>query len=548
MTGIRATFLYLTAVLVTLFLPLSAQAGHLFTQASANTPINLTAGTGIQITQLTNEGTGTSGNLSLNFSGDWSSGDAIRITIRNYTQTFTYDSPLAGTTQTTSALVVADPTLQAAGITLSGSMPLQWTVIATSGTFTFTGYRIYVADGTLNGTGADTITQSQVVSASSLGSGFVPYSNSTNVGLARELDALNGVATGELANVITIVSAMTAESKQLALKLMAPETSQATGQSAMNTAIAALDTVQLRLDLHRSGVGLSNFEHSNGLSSGDAALNKNMWMKVFGAKASQDAKDGFAGSNDSLYGTLIGYDAPVGQGWIAGGAFGYAKTNVNMSDYRSGDGADIETYQLTGYFSRAFKSWYLDGMLAYAKQDYSATRNTHLTGIAVGDFKGDMYGLRLLAGMPVPVGRGFTVTPYASLDLNRVKQDSYTESGAGALSLNVAGSTADRVRSHLGAELSTLKKLNNGSVLRPAVKLNWRHEFNDDGVTTVTSFVGGGSQFETFGQNINRDVFGLSARLNWEKTEQMNVVVELGGEMGSGYQSYSGQIMGGYRF
>lgn len=549
MTGLKEMKLwFLSVALVTLFLPVSAQAGHLFTQASANTPVNLTAGTGIQITQLTYEGGGNAGRVSLNFLGDWDSGDAIRITIKNYTQTFTYDAPLSGTSQSGSALSVIDPTLAAAGITQNGST--QWTVIATTGTFTFQGYRIYTGNDTFNGTGADTITQAQVVSASSLGSGFVPYSNSTNVGLAQELDALNGTASGELAAVITAISAMTPESKQLALKLIAPETSQVTGQAAMNTAIAALDSVQLRLDSLRAGVGLSNFAHSSseGMASGDAELKHNMWIKLFGANGRHDAKDGYASAEDSIYGTIIGYDAPVGGGWTAGAAFGYAKTNVKMNDYRSGDGADIETYQLTGYFGRSFGRWYLDGMLALARQDYLTTRDTHLTGVAEGSFKGDLYGMRLLAGMPVTVRSGITLTPYAGLELARVNQHSYTETGAGALSLNVAANSADRVRSHLGAELATLKKLQNGGVIRPALKLNWRHEFRDDGVVTNTSLVGGGSQFETLGQSINSDVFGLSARLNWERTERMNLVLEVGGEAGSGYQSYSGQIMGGWRF
>lgn len=552
-------------------LPFPASAGHLFTQASSNTPINLTAGTGIQITQLTFEGTGTNGNVSLNFGGDWNSGDAVKITIGSYIQTFTYDSPLSGTTQTASALVVNDPTLTAAGILKSPST--QWTVIATSGTFTFQGYRIYVVDGTFNGTGADTITQSQVVSENQLNGGsstpasFVPAATSSNLGLAQQLDALNGSATGELGAVITTMSAMTAESQQLALKLISPETSQAVAQSSVNTAVAALDTVQLRLDSLRTGIGVNNsFAHretstdasheghdeksadSEGMSSGDDALRRNLWLKGFGGKAGQDAKDGFAGSNDRIYGTMLGYDTTVTGGWLVGGAFGYAKTNVNMTDYRSGDGADINTYQLTGYFGRAYEKWYLNGMLTYATQNYATTRDTHLTGVAQGSFKGDLYGLRLLAGAPISLANDYTVTPYGGMEVNRVKQHSYTESGAGALSLNVAANSVDRVRSIIGTEVATLKKLDNGGALRPSVKLNWRHEFKDEGVNTTTSLVGGGSQFETIGQSINRNVYGLIGRLNWERSEQSNISIELGVESGSGYSSVFGQIMGGWRF
>jgi outer membrane autotransporter protein len=564
---------YLIAIFMFLALPGAAHAGHLFTQASANTPINLTAGNGIQVTQLTYEGQSTQGNVLVYFSGNWGSGDAMQINIGSWSRTFTYDSPLAGTSQSGSALSVNDPTLTAAGITTSPSM--QWTVIATAGTFTFEGYRIYVSNGTFNGTGAAPINQSQVVSASSLGGGgFVPNATSQTVGLAKELEALSGGATGDLATIITAISNMTPEQQQQVIKQLSPETSQAIGQAAVNTAVAAMDTVQIRLDSLRTGVGVDQSAHSGeydmiqaearasrrvahdeegeadsmGLSAGNDSLKNHMWMKAFGGEASHDAKGGFAGSKDHVYGTMIGYDTTVNN-WLMGVALGYAKTNVNLTDYRSGDGADVQTYQATGYFGRSFGSWYLNGMFTYAMQDYETVRNTHTNfGVAQGDFNGDLYGLRVIAGMPISFRETLTLTPYAGLEVNYIKQDAYTETGAGVLSLNVQSDAVYRIRSLIGAELASLTKLSNGTAIRPSVRFNWRHEFNDDGVNTTTSLVGGGNMFETVGQNVDRDVFGVSARLVWERTETMNISVEAGVEGASGYSSWSGQVMAGWRF
>ena len=90
-----------------------AQAGHLFTQASSNTPTWIQQGKGIAITQYGDEGGAGSGNYSINFEqptggmpaeatqGDpgwwqWSSGDVMRITIpladATYTRTIAYDA------------------------------------------------------------------------------------------------------------------------------------------------------------------------------------------------------------------------------------------------------------------------------------------------------------------------------------------------------------------------------------------------------------------------------------------------------------------------
>lgn len=565
---------FLMIFFAALFFSGSAQAGHLFTQASANTPINLTAGNGIQVTQLTYEGGGgMNGYVTINFGGDWDSGDAIQVNIGSWTQTFTQTTLVAsGGTQSGSGLSITDATLTAAGITTSPSM--QWTVIATTGVFTFEGYRIYVANGTFNGTGAGPINQSQVVSASSLGGGgFVPNATSQTVGLARELEALSGNVTGDLDTIITEISGMTPEQQQLVIKQLSPETSQAIGQAAVNTAVAAMDTVQIRLDSLRTGAGVNNTAHSGeydaiqaearasrqashdeddsnavGLSAGDDSLKNHMWMKAFGGEASHDAKGGFAGSDDHIYGTMIGYDTTVNN-WLMGVALGYAKTNVNLTDYRSGDGADVNTYQATGYLGRSFGSWYLNAMLTYAVQDYTTLRNTHTSfGVARGDFNGDLYGLRVIAGMPFSFRESLTVTPYAGLEVNYIRQDAYTETGAGVLSLNVASDSVYRVRSLIGAEVATLTTLSNGSTIRPSVKFNWRHEFHDDGVNTTTSLVGGSNMFETIGQNVDTDVFGVSARLLWETTETMNISFEAGVEAASGYSSWSSQVMADWRF
>lgn len=552
----------------------AASAGHLFTQAQTNTPVNLVSGQGIQITQVTYEddcGGCSNGLLEIDFNQNgsidptvaWSAGDAIQFTIGSWSQTFTFG---ANNNDSEYGFYTTSQSLIAAGITPNGQTT--WTVIATAGQFTFEGYRIYTAGGTAgdtyNGTGAGPINQSQVVDASQLGAGgFVPVAAPNEKGVAATLDGLGG-ATGQLGAVVTILSAMTDDSKRLAMKLISPDRSQVMGQSAINTATSALDTVQVRLDALRLGVGAEsdsriglNSQHNShgqqqfsgeGMASGDEALNRSFWLKAFGGKADQDGKHGYAGSDSNIVGMMAGADRMTESGWLLGAALAYAKTNVDMTGYRSGDDADIKTYQVTGYVSKSFERWYMQGMMTYAYQDYETSRNTHLTGVAKGDFGGDMYGVRLVAGMPFSLQNDMTLTPSIGIESHRINQDSYTEKGAGAISLRVGDSDATRLRSLAGLELGALKTLSDGSKLRPSLKATWKHEFNDDGMNTTASFIGGGSQFESVGQDVNRDTYGLAARLNWEKTERIGVSVEVGAEKGDGYFGLNGQLMGTYRF
>jgi len=144
----------------------SAQAGHLFTQASTNTPIFLAAGTGVDIPQNATEGSSTSARGFRLYLSGWSAGDALRLIIGSYDQTFSFDSPLAGTSQGSTYLrnfTLASLT----GIGSTGfTSPGNWRLESTAGDgFTFTGYRIYTdANGVLDGTNAGLLNQQAVTS------------------------------------------------------------------------------------------------------------------------------------------------------------------------------------------------------------------------------------------------------------------------------------------------------------------------------------------------------------------------------------------------
>ncbi len=534
-----------------LWIAIPAHAGHLFTQASTNTPVTLNEGKGIKITQETFEGAGNTGLVTLDFGGDWDAGDAIKITISSYTQTFDYDAPLSGTNQGGTSLSVNDPTLTALALDLDA--PLEWTVIATSGTFTLYGYRIYTGNETLNGTGAGQIDQSQVVDASDLGGGgvFEPVSDDINSGVAQVFDNLNGDSSSELGVLVTLLgtNAFTDNQREQILERAAPQTNQGLSQAASQTLTGALDTVQIRLDALRTDLPSSmNTGSSSGLSSGDSYMDRHFWVKGFGSRTDQDNKDGYAGFDGHIYGLSGGADLQLPNGWLVGGAFTYAKAMINMNDYRDGDDTDVDTYQVTAYTARSFDRWYIEGMLAYAYQDYETSRDTLILGKARGDFDGHQTAIRVLAGMPFDVSDRLTITPYAGLQVSRIHQDSYTEKGAGVLSLNVSSESVTRVRGLLGTKFGTEMQINEETVLYPSLHVGYRHEFREEGINATTSFTGGGGTFTTQGQAINRNVVTLGANLDIRRNENFDLSLQLEAEGASGYRAYSGQITGTWAF
>lgn len=175
-----------------------AYAGHLFTQAGANTPTWMQSGQGINIDQNTVESPSGSGQINIYFAPNstipseadtstsdwwqWSAGDSLRFTVETtggtYTTSIGYDSSCSadacGVTGSSFISSAHDSaTIGAASIANVGT-GFTYSIQALSGEFSLAGYRIYFANGTINGTGSGALDQSSVVDAGDLVGGTTP--------------------------------------------------------------------------------------------------------------------------------------------------------------------------------------------------------------------------------------------------------------------------------------------------------------------------------------------------------------------------------------
>lgn len=395
-------------------------------------------------------------------------------------------------------------------------------------------------------------------------SGFVPNSNNASVGAAAVLDKLTNATTIDvyMASAIGRLSALSGAKQAQALQRIAPQTGQVQTVAATQVVSGALDTIQTRLGGIRSTSGFSvgmvddlqdgkMMLASNGDTVGlftEATKKYGVWTKVFGSRASQDMQSSYAGYTANSWGLAYGMDTLLRSGWVVGGAFTYADTNINMSDFRSGDSSKIRTYQLSAYASRDFDNWYLESMLAYAKQKNSGSRDTAVSGIAYSSYDGQQVAARVTAGYPITLNDKWTVTPTAGLEYTYLSQDAYQETGAGPLSLSINGQSANRVRSVIGSKLATQLETADGVTITPSANIGWRHEFNNSGMDSTATFTGGGAAFKTPGQSLTRDTMNLGAAVSFQKSKNFVLSLQLDGEKSAGYYSVAGQVTGQWRF
>lgn len=430
------------------------------------------------------------------------------------------------------------------------------------GTYTFTYIPIAVPTATWQPTDAIILSSSVFLDAAIVnGTTFQPISRGGSYHAAGVLDAITDTATGAMANAIEALQNLDAAPRATALQKLAPITSQAVSTSSVQTVTGALDSVQVRLDTIRSGgfesVAFNKLKRGESIKTASLDLSNifnserksySFWTKAFGAYTKQEFADNNAGYHARTGGASFGADNLFDNGLVLGTAFTYAYTDVNMDDFRDGDDSNINSYQITGYGNYDFGKWYLEGMAAIAYQTFDTKRNTGVTGFANGDFDGIQYGTRLTAGKPFYIDKyDFTFTPSIGAEWNYFTQSDYTETGGGALSMHFDDIFTYRLRSVLQFE-AEMERQYKDLKITPSLHVGWRHEFHNDGITSTTTFTGGGSQFRTPGQETQEDTLNIGGKANFSKSENFSIGVQLDSETASEYQSYSTQLVGQWKF
>jgi outer membrane autotransporter protein len=129
--------------------------------------------------------------------------------------------------------------------------------------------------------------------------------------------------------------------------------------------------------------------------------------------------------------------------------------------------------------------------------------------VASGDFDSDTLSAYGEATYTIAMD-GWTLRPLAGLSLSRSKSGGFTETGAGALNLQVAGQTLHSGKSLLGATAI----VETGRI-RFEPRLVWAHEFGELNKTMTAQLQGAATAFpfEIAGAALKRDtlVLGLGA-------------------------------------
>lgn len=402
---------------------------------------------------------------------------------------------------------------------------------------------IVYADRTGGGTYA--ANQNYIVKSSTQGS----YSN--NAAAVLGSIAAAGTQTGDMVEVIQKLDidsfgyGNTSENLSKQMQLLTPVVNNSITLSTFNASTLALNSVSGRVSELR-GFGIASLPNSTitGIASGDDALSKGVWAKVLGTSATQDQVGQYDGYKTNSYGMSIGADKQLDNGVIIGLAFGYTNSKIEQQDSRTGDTSTVKGYQLMAYASKEFGQAYVDGTLAYGMNGIDSTRATAVGETAKASFDSKQYSARVETGYRFDLQNKANIIPFASFDYAHLIQDAYSETGAGALNLNVDEVATDRSKLGLGLRFGKQWGENVGQI-QTDLKLGVYQYFGSDNADVTAQFAGGGEKFVTPGVS-SEDTFynaGLGFKYQVSKTTNIGLNINYDRSSDGSFNGYSGTLL-----
>ena len=238
-----------------------------------------------------------------------------------------------------------------------------------------------------------------------------------------------------------------------------------------------------------------------------------LWLDAWGGFGQHDG--GRASDVDQwLAGAFLGGDAPAGPLQL-GAAVGYSYADIDLDAVDTDTRSQAVHAALYASFSNALG--YLSGAGRYVHAWNESEREIALAGFsdAEADFDTDGGGVGLEGGLNLVVCGPLLLQGVASFDWTRLEQESFRESGAGPLDLDVGGESIDSLLGGLGLRLGGELEVDPEVTMLPELRLRWLHEYGDTDRRVTAAFVGApaGGSFRLSGAEAPRDA--LLAGLGW---------------------------------
>lgn len=230
------------------------------------------------------------------------------------------------------------------------------------------------------------------------------------------------------------------------------------------------------------------------------------WTSGYGFGGSAQSDGNAAGGTYGSGGTILAMERPVDDNSLLG--FFGAYSGLSLSLVGLPQNASANQGLFGSYYLRDMGSSYVLAAGSAGFTGYKETRRIsfgNVNATASGEYDGWQPSAYVEYGRRWSVGRTM-LQPYGALQYIYLRQNGFTETGAGVLNQSVGGVDTNALRGMFGARAAQSWRTNSGRAWVPELRAAWMHEFLEPDTTLTAVFAPiGGSSFATRGLNFGRD-------------------------------------------
>jgi subtilase-type serine protease len=235
------------------------------------------------------------------------------------------------------------------------------------------------------------------------------------------------------------------------------------------------------------------------------------WLDGYGLFGDVDGNSNSASNDWTLGGVLGGVDVRLGKGGLLGLAGGYGKLDTAMNGRSSTGEADV--YQGMLYGGYVWERFYIGALARYAYDDFDSKRRiafgSAIHRAAKADFNGQEAGAYVEGGGVAFAPAGVQFEPMASFHYTWLEHDSFRESGAQSVDLEVDSESWDSLLGTVGLRVHKTFWMERDKSLRfvPEIWARYAHQFGDRDRPVTASFSGdsSGERFRVAGAEVGRE-------------------------------------------
>jgi outer membrane autotransporter protein len=244
---------------------------------------------------------------------------------------------------------------------------------------------------------------------------------------------------------------------------------------------------------------------------------------------------------------MAGVQSDLNARTTLGFGLGYLQSKVDGKDFAASHSSDIEGVQLAGYGHHTLNEagWQLNWQGDYTRGRVESQRHLGFIGrTAEGKYDTDAWHVGVGVSRSVAVGPNMTFKPMVSLEWRRFKSEAYTETGAGALSLQTQSQKAEEAILKFGAQVQGDLGSQSQWLARAALGYDLSNQQN----AVTARFTGGGAAFTTVGLPHSKTVAELGVGLRYRPTEGMEVIARYDLALRKGLRDQRATVRLGWSF